>query len=99
MKIKVVNLTIFIILGLIIAPTIYKIIDNHNQEKIKVVEEEFLFEAKTCYNKGLCTEIVYLKDLYANKLIEEKLTNPINKKYYKEESYVNLKTNEIKLIF
>ncbi len=98
MKVKVISLTIWIILGLIIAPTIYKIIDNNNKEEIKVVEEEFLFEAKNCYNKGLCKEIVYLKDLYENKILEEKLTNPVNKKYYKEESYVNLQTNEIKLI-
>ncbi len=96
---KVIILTIFIILGMITFPTIYKIYDNHNKHLIEVVEKEFLYHAKECFNKNICqNKIVYLKDLYNNNYIEEKLTNPLTKKYYQEDSYVNLETNEIKLI-
>ncbi len=96
---KVIILTIFIILGMIIFPTIYKIYADNNASKIKVVEEEFKYQASRCYNKGDCKEeIIYLKELYKNKYIKDKLTNPINKKYYSEESYINISTKEIKLI-
>ena len=51
---RIIILTIFIIIGMIIVPTVYKIYDNNNKLKIKVVEEEFLYQAKRCYNKGDC---------------------------------------------
>ncbi|MDE5539181.1 MAG: hypothetical protein K2J20_01695 [Bacilli bacterium] len=96
---KVLVLTIFVILGMIIGPMIYKIYKNHNDNLIKVVENEFLYYAKNCYNSGICpNEKVLLKDLYEKDYIKDKLTNPINKKYYAEDSYVDVKNLEIKLI-
>lgn len=97
-KNKIITYTFFIILGMIVVPTIYKIYTNHNNNLIKVVEEEFKYQAKKCYKESICNSKVLLKDLYDNKYIEEKLTNPLNKKYYEEDSYVDLNTNEIKLI-
>lgn len=97
-KNKIISYTFFIILGMIAVPTIYKIYNNHNNNLIKVVEEEFLYHAKICYKEDICSEKVLLKDLYENKYLEEKLTNPLNKKYYEENSYIDLKNNEIKLI-
>ncbi|MCI8670886.1 MAG: hypothetical protein HFI36_02470 [Bacilli bacterium] len=96
---KVIISTFIIILGMIIVPTVYKIYKNHEENLIKVVEKEFLYYAKNCYNESVCKEpIVELKDLYENDYLKEKLTNPINKKYYSEKSSINLDTNEIKLI-
>jgi len=96
---KIILLTLFIIAGMIIFPTIYKVYKEHNDNLILVVEKEFSYYAKKCFNEDKCeNEIIYLKDLYENKYLEDKLTNPINKKYYKEESFINLETYEIKLI-
>ena len=97
---RIIILTIFIIIGMIIVPTVYKIYDNNNKLKIKVVEEEFLYQAIRCYNKGDCNSLVYLKDLYQKDYIEYKLINPLTKKYYEDNSYVDLSkdTLEIKLI-
>lgn len=96
---KVITLTVVIIIGMIIVPTIYKIYTEHNNDLINVVEKEFTYYAKKCFNEDKCqNKIIYLKDLYNNNYLEEKLTNPVNKKYYSEKSYINLETYEIKLI-
>lgn len=91
-------MTIFVILGMIIGPTIYKVYSAHNANLIKVVEKEFMYYAKTCYNEDKCSNIIYLKDLYDNNYLEERLADPITKKYYSEESYINIDTNEIVLV-
>jgi len=95
---KIITITIFIIMGMIVLPTIYKIYTNHNNNLIKVVEKEFMYQAKICYKEEKCANKVYLKDLYENKYITEKLTNPLNKKYYDDNSYIDIEKNEIKLI-
>lgn len=95
---KVIIITIAVIAGMILIPTIYKIHENHNNKLLLVVEEEFHYYAKQCYLNDECTSTVTLKDLYDKGYLEDKLTNPINKKYYDEESSINLDTNEINLI-
>lgn len=96
---KVIVLTIFIILGMIVGPTIYKVYMNHQDNLKLVVENKFTYNAKNCYNSDVCkSTTVTLKELYDNNYLEEKLTNPKTKKYYSEDSYINLETNEIKLI-
>lgn len=96
---KIISLTVFIILGMLIFPTIYKIYHKHNDNLILVVEKEFLYQAKTCYNRQDCSNSkVYLKELYDQNYLTEKLFNPLTKKYYDENSYVDLNTNEVKLI-
>ena len=94
---KVILLTLAILAGMIIIPTIYKIHQNHNDHLLLVVEKEFSYYAKQCYYRDECDLVVTLKDLYDKGYIEEKLTNPINKMYYQEDSYINLDTNEIHL--
>ena len=95
---NVIILTIFIILGMISIPTIYKIFNKHSEDALQVVKEEFIFASKKCYWHDDCEKIVYLKDLYEKEYLEERLTNPKNKKYYSEESYVNLETMEVNLV-
>lgn len=94
---KVIILTIFVTLGIIIVPTLYKIYSTHQEQLIVVVKKEFYYQAKKCYDASLCNKKVSLKDLYDNNYFETKLTNPITKKYYEEDSYVDLETKEIKL--
>ncbi len=96
---KVVIITILIIVSMIVVPTIYKIYKNYNNELIEVMEKEFIYQAKKCYNAGDCkNKKVYLKDLYDAKYLKDKLTNPINKKYYTDKSYVNVDNFKVKLI-
>lgn len=97
-KNKIISYTFFIVLGMIVVPTIYKIYTNHNNNLERVVKEEFLYQAKICYKEEKCTNKVFLKDLYENEYLTEKLTNPLNKKYYEDNSYVDIAKNEIKLI-
>lgn len=94
-KNKIISYTFFIILGIIVVPTIYKIYTNHNNNLERVVKEEFLYQAKICYKENKCENKVLLKDLYENKYLNEKLTNPLNKKYYEDNSRGDITKNEI----
>lgn len=95
---KAIFLTFIIILGMVVVPTIYKIYKNHNDNLLLVVEKEFMYQAKKCFNEDKCSNIVTLKDLYDNDYLEDKLTNPINKKFYDESSSINVETEEMNLI-
>ena len=95
---KVIILSVAVIAGMIIIPTIYKIHTNHNEKLLLVVEKEFSYYAKQCYLNDECANTVTLKELYDLAYLEEKLTNPINKKYYDESSSINLDTKEVDLI-
>lgn len=95
---KIIIVTIYAIIGMVIGATIYKVYLYHNDNLKKVVEKEFLFYAKNCYNEDKCSDVVYLKELYENKYLEDKLTDPLTKKYYSEESYVKVDTKEVVLI-
>lgn len=94
---KVIILTVCVIIGMILFPTIYKVYQKHNEDLVTVVEKEFLYQAKKCFHDDECSNMVTLKDLYEKDYLTEKLTNPISKKYYLEESYINLDTEEIYL--
>lgn len=95
---KVIILTIAVIVGMIVIPTIYKIHENHNDKLIQVVEKEFSYYAKKCFLNDECGNIVTLKNLYDSGYINERLSNPITKKYYDDASFINLDTREINLI-
>ena len=95
---KVIILSVAVIAGMIIIPTIYKIHTNHNEKLLLVVEKEFSYYAKQCYLNDECANTVTLKELYDLGYLEEKLTNPINKKYYDDASSINLDTMELNLI-
>jgi len=95
-KNKIITYTFFIILGMIVVPTIYKIYTNHNNNLERVIKEEFLYQAKICYKENNCESKILLKDLYEKEYIKERLTNPLNKKYYEDSSYIDLEKNEIK---
>lgn len=97
---RIIMMTLVIILIIIIVPTVYKINKDHNDKLLLVVENEFMYAAKKCYNDNVClNNVVYLKELYDNDYLEEKLSDPITKKYYSEESYVDLDKEEISLVF
>ncbi len=96
---KIIVVSSIIVIILIIAiPTTYKVIKNHNQTLYKVVEDKIVEKAKACYYDKKCTnEKITLKELYQNKYLD-KVSDPITKEYYNENSYVERKNNKYKFI-
>lgn len=80
--------SIIAIIMIISIPTIYKVVKNHHNNLISVVEDKVIEAAKKCYFEEKCIDNkIYLKDLYNLKYLE-KVSNPITKEYYNENSYV-----------
>lgn len=76
------------ILLIISIPTIYKVVEKHNNDLYVVVENKIIEAAKNCYYDEKClNEKILLKDLYDLKYLEE-VSNPVTKEYYNENSYV-----------
>ena len=96
---KIIVISSIIIIILIIAiPTTYKVIKNHNQNLYKVVEDKIIEKAKECYYDQKCLEDkITLKELYDNKYLD-KMSDPITKEYYNENSYIERKDNKYKFI-
>ena len=96
---KIVVISSIIIIILIIGiPTTYKVIKNHNQNLYKVVEDKIVEKAKECYYDQKCLEDkITLKELYDNKYLD-KVSDPISKEYYNENSYVEIKNNKYKFV-
>ena len=92
---KIVLITILLIFAIIAIPTVYHIYQNHNNRLILVVENEFIYQATLCYKESNCKSVVTLKELYEKGYLTEKMTNPISKEYYGEDSSVNLETREV----
>lgn len=89
--------SIIIIVLLISIPTAYKVIKNHHKNLIRTTESRIIEAAKKCYFEEKCTEDkIYLKDLYALEYLD-KISNPLTKEYYNEESYIEV--SEGKFIF
>ena len=88
--------TIIVIIVIIGIPTTYKVIKNHQNNLIKSTESKIVEAAKKCYFEENCSEQkIYLKDLYSLEYLE-KISNPITKEYYNENSYVERKDNNFK---
>ena len=84
--------SVIIILLIISIPTIYKLVENHNNDLYKVVEEKIIGAAKKCYYEDKCTNnTITLKELYDLEYLEN-ISNPITKEYYNEESYVEVES-------
>lgn len=86
---RIVTISTAIALILIISiPTIYKVNKNHNNNLYKAVNKQIIESAEKCYYDEICLdEKIYLKTLYElNRL--EKVSDPLTKEYYNDESYV-----------
>jgi len=88
-------IAILLILGI---PTVYKVVNNHQNKLYQVVEQKIINSAKKCYYEEKCKEKkILLKTLYELNYLD-KVSNPITKEYYNEESYVEFKNNKFKFI-
>lgn len=78
-------MAILLIIGI---PTVYKVINNHHNNLYRVVEDKIINSAKKCYYEEVCVNNkITLKELYELKYLE-KVSDPISKEYYNEESFV-----------
>ena len=96
-KITIIFSTIIILL-IISIPTIYKTVKNHNNNLYQVVENKVIEAAKKCYYEDKCPKNkILLKDLYELKFLE-KISDPITKEIYNEETYILIDDNIFKFI-
>jgi len=96
-KITIIGTIIAIIL-IITVPTVYKVIKNHNDNLLHAVEEKIIQAAKKCYYEEKCKEKkITLKNLYDLEYLD-KISNPISKEYYNENSYVIFNNNKFKFV-
>lgn len=92
-KITVIG-SIIIILVIISIPTVYKVVKTHQENLYQVVEEKIIEGAKKCFYEEKCSEEkITLKMLYDLNYLE-KISDPITKEYYNEESYVERKNTK-----
>ncbi len=84
---------IIIIILLITIPTTYKVIKNHQNNLKRSTESKIIEAAKKCYYEDKCEgDKIFLKDLYNFDYLG-KISNPLTKEYYSEDSYVEIKDN------
>lgn len=87
--------TIIALILLVSIPTIYKVVKNHQNKQIAVVEKKVIEAGRLCQYKKECpNEEITLKELYDLKYLD-KLVNPINKKVYDEDSTITITKQEI----
>lgn len=90
----IIYLTIISIIIMIAIPTTYTVIKNHYKKLNVVVEKRITEAARECYKKDLCSkDKITLKELYETEFLKDKESDPKTKKYYKEESYVDVNNN------
>ena len=91
---KIIYVTIAILIILILIPTIYKVVKNHENALYKVVNKKVIETAITCKNQGFCTnEKITLKELYELEMLEE-VNDPVTKQIYNQDSYVVKEDNQ-----
>lgn len=79
---------IIIIILLISVPTAYKVLKTHNEHLYEATYEKIINAAKKCYYESICLdEKTTLKTLYDKEYLE-RISNPVTKEFYSEESYV-----------
>ena len=86
-------ITILLIILIISVPSAIKTINRHNERLIGVAIGEIVEKAKNCYYNESCVgDRITLAELYEKTDLVE-LTNPITKKIYNPESYVDVNDN------
>ena len=102
---KIMNTNRVLILGSIISifllisiPTIYKVVINHKNSLIKVVEDKIINSAKKCYYEEKCTDDkITLKELYDLKYLD-RVSDPISREYYNDQSYIEVNDDEFRFV-
>ncbi len=86
----VIYVTILIIIALIVIPSTYKVIKKHNNRLLENTTKKIIEAARDCYYNNSCVEDkITLKEIYEKTGLKT-MSNPITKKIYSEESYVDV---------
>ena len=84
---------ILLLILLISIPSVIKTINKHNERLVGVTTGKIVEQAKNCYYNESCVgDKITLAELYEKTGLLE-LTNPITKKVYDPESYVDVTNN------
>ncbi len=90
---KWVLLTIVLILFSMILYTFYKVSYNHTSHIKEVAEKRLIESAKQCIWDDACSENkIYIGELMEKNYLKTEV-NPITKKYYSKESYIEKEGN------
>ena len=100
-KITVIGSIIVIIL-IITIPTIYKVVSMHHDNLYRVVEDKIIEKAKKCRNDGICLNDKITLVSEDSKTYEfqyiEKMSDPVTKEYYNENSYITIDNEQYKFV-
>lgn len=95
---KIVTISVVVIVALITIPTIYKAYQKYEDNLYDTVEKKVIESAEKCYYESICQEEkITLAFLYSHNYLD-KVSNPVTKEYYNEESYVERNGNQFKFI-
>lgn len=89
----IIYVTVLIIILLITIPSILLIMNNHNSKLLESTEKKIIETAKNCYYSESCVEEYITLSELNDKMGLELLANPITKKVYNKDSYVDVKNN------
>ena len=98
-KINSLNIILlFIIILLIIVPATIYIIKSHYDSMYLVINKKVVEQANNCFNDKKCeNKKIELKELIDKGYIE-KIYDPVSKELINLQSYVDLDSNEFKII-
>ena len=98
-KINKINIALIIIVfALIIIPTIIYILNNHYNNMYLVIEKKVKEQAQKCKLDDVCKDNkITLQELVDNKYID-KIYDPKTKELINLSSYIDLETNEFKIV-
>ena len=89
---------IVVAIALFIIPALAFIIGNHYRNLDLVIEKYVVEKANDCFNEGNCTNnVITLQELIDKKYID-KLYNPKTKELINLNSYIDIETNEFKIV-
>lgn len=85
--------TTLLLILLIAIPSTYKVIHRHNERMLRNVTKKIEETAKDCYYNNSCIEDkIPLGEIYEKTGLQT-MSNPITKKVYSENSYVDVNNN------
>ena len=90
---KCIYITILLLIGLIAIPSTYKVVHTHNERLVKNTTKKIEEAAKNCYYNNSCIEEkITLAEIYEKTGLQP-MSNPLTKKIYSENSYVDVTSN------
>ncbi len=89
----IIYVTVLIVILLITIPSILLIMNNHNSKMLESTEKKIIETAKNCYYSESCIEEHITLNELNDKMGLELPANPITKKVYNKDSYVDVKNN------